>query len=58
MNYWRFIQITKVAHKIQMIESGHPYSIEDGKLPESTKDLIKRKKEQNKREAGLGKKHV
>ena len=46
MNYWRFIQITKVAHKIQMIESGHPYSIEDGKLPESTKDMIKRRKSQ------------
>ena len=46
MNYWRFIQITKVAHKINMIESGHPYSIEDGKLSESTKDMIKRRKSQ------------
>jgi len=45
MSYWRFLAITKVAHKIQMIESGRPY-IEEGKLPESVKDMIKRRKKQ------------
>ena len=45
MNYWRFITITRVAHKIHQIESGHPY-IEEGELPESVKDMIERRKAQ------------
>jgi hypothetical protein len=46
MSYWRFIAITKVAHKINQIESGKPFIEEDGKLPESVKDMIKRRKKQ------------
>ena len=45
MGYWRFIAITKVAHKINQIKSGKPY-IEEGKLPESVKDMIARRKKQ------------
>ena len=45
MNYWRFIEITRVAQKIRAIESGHPY-VEEGKLPESVKDMIERRKKQ------------
>ena len=46
MSYWRFIAITKVAHKINKIKSGKLFIEEDGKLPESVKDMIKRRKEQ------------
>ena len=45
MSFWRFIQMTKVADKIHKIESGHPY-IEQGALPESTKDMIAARKKQ------------
>lgn len=44
MNFWRFIQMTKVAHKIHQIESGEGY-IEKG-IPESSKDMIARRKKQ------------
>ena len=44
MNYWRFTMISKVAHKIRMIESGQSY-VEEG-LPDSSKDMIKRRKAQ------------
>lgn len=44
MNYWRFITISEVAHKIRMIESGQSY-IEKG-LPDSSKDMIARRKAQ------------
>ena len=43
MNYWRFIEITRVAHKIRAIESGNPY-VEETELPESSKDMIARRK--------------
>lgn len=46
MSYWRFIAITKVAHKIHQIESGKSFIEEDGKLPESVKDMIKKRKAQ------------
>jgi hypothetical protein len=46
MSYWRFIAITKVAHKINKIKSGKPFIEEDGKLPESVKDMIERRKNQ------------
>jgi len=46
MSYWRFIAIAKVAHKVHQIESGKPFIEEDGKLPESVKDMIKRRKKQ------------
>jgi len=46
MNYWRFLEITRVAHKINQIESGKPFIEEDGKLPESVKDMIGRRKAQ------------
>lgn len=39
MNYWRFIEITRVTQKIHQIESGEGY-IEEGELPESAKDMI------------------
>jgi len=45
MNYWRFLSVLKTAHKINQIESGHPY-IEEGELPQSTKDMIERRKAQ------------
>jgi len=45
MGYWRFLSILKTAHKINQIESGHPY-IEEGALPESTKDMIAKRKAQ------------
>ena len=44
MSFWRFIQITEVAHKIRMIESGQGY-IERG-IPESSKDMIAARKKQ------------
>lgn len=46
MDYWRFIAITKIAHKINLIKSGKPFIEEDGKLPESVKDMIERRKKQ------------
>jgi hypothetical protein len=46
MGYWRFVAIAKVAHKIHQIESGKPFIEEDGKLPESVKDMIEKRKAQ------------
>ena len=39
------MSILKTAHKINQIESGHPY-IEEGELPQSTKDMIAKRKAQ------------
>lgn len=52
MNYWRFKSILRTLEKKNCIESGRPY-IERG-LPQSSKDMIARKKAQNEKERKNG----
>lgn len=45
MNYWRFKSILKTLHKKRCIENGQPY-IEEGPLPQSSLDMIEKRKAQ------------
>lgn len=45
MNYWRFRNVLKTLEKKICIENGKPY-VEQGPLPQSTKDMIARRKAQ------------
>lgn len=44
MNYWRFRGVLFTLEKLNRVKSGKPY-IEKG-LPQSTKDMIERRKKQ------------
>jgi len=44
MDYWRFMSIIKSLNKMNSIKNGKPYT-EIG-IPQSSKDLIERRKQQ------------
>ena len=45
MNYWRFLGVIQTLNKIKTIESGG--QVVEAKVPQSSKDMIKRLKDLN-----------